>query len=69
MTFLSVSQVADELGCRPRDVSDAFYNRALDGSKVLMVAGRRAIPLEYVPEIRRVLTESGKLLDKEVTRP
>ena len=69
MTFLSVSQVADELGCRPRDVSDAFYNRDLDGSKVLMVAGRRAIPLEYVPEIRRVLAESGKLQDGEVHRP
>ncbi len=61
MTLLSVSDVARELGCRPRDVSDAFYNRLLDEGRIRIVAGRRLIPLEYVPEIRQVLDSHGKL--------
>ena len=61
MTLLSVSEVAQELGCRPRDVSDAFYNRILDNERIIIVAGRRAIPLEYLPEIRQRLTERGKV--------
>jgi hypothetical protein len=60
MTFFSVSDAAQKIGCRPRDVSDAFYARILDESKVLRVAGRRAIPADYIPEIRRVLSERGK---------
>ena len=34
MTFFSVSDAAREVGCRPRDISDAFYNGYLDESRV-----------------------------------
>ncbi len=61
MTFLSVTDAARKVGCRPRDISDAFYNGYLDDAKVVRVANRRAIPVEYLSEIHRVLTERGKL--------
>ena len=61
MTYLSVTDVANRIGCRPRDISDAFYQCVLDESRVLRVANRRAIPADYVPEIRRALTERGKV--------
>jgi len=55
--YLSVSQAAAELGCRPRDISDLFYQRLLDPDRTILIAGRRAIPREYLPDIRRVLKE------------
>lgn len=61
MTLKSVSDVAREIGCRPRDISDAFYGRILDDSRIVVVAGRRAIPAEYVATIRQVLEDRGKL--------
>lgn len=61
MAVISISDLARELGCRPRDISDAFYARLLDESQCPSVAGRRLIPREYVPTIKRVLTERGKL--------
>lgn len=57
----SVSDVAKQLGCRPRDISDGFYSRLLDEAQVLVVASRRLIPAEYVPEIRAKLAKAGKL--------
>ena len=58
--FFSVAQVADRAGCRPRDVSDFFYQGHLDESRILRIAGRRAIPADYVPEICLVLKARGK---------
>ena len=60
MNLKSVSEVARDVGCRPRDVSDAFYGHLLDDSRIVVVAGRRAIPSDYIPEIRRVLVAHGK---------
>ena len=61
MTLVSVTEAARQIGCRPRDISDAFYAGYLDEAKAIRVAGRRAFPPEYVPEIRRVLEERGKI--------
>ncbi len=61
MSFLSVSELAREIGCRPRDISDAFYSRVLDDSRCPLVAGRRLVPRDYVPEVQRVLGERGRL--------
>ena len=58
--FLTVGQVADKIGVRPRDVSDAFYSRVLDAARCPVVNGRRFIPTDYVPEVRRVLAERGR---------
>lgn len=66
MTYHSVTEVAEQIGCRPRDISDLFYQQLLDDRQVLKVAGRRAIPSTYVPEIRRVLAERGKLQEAGV---
>jgi hypothetical protein len=59
--FLGVGDVARELGCMPRDISDCFYSQQLDESKCVRIAGRRAIPRSYVVTIRKVLSQLGKL--------
>jgi len=64
MTLLSVTEVAAEIGCRPRDVSDAFYGGALDERRIFRVSGRRAIPADYVPEIRAILAARGKIREE-----
>lgn len=61
MKLLSVTEAADEIGCRPRDISDAFYRRDLDESRVIRIAGRRVIPLDYLAEIRKVLADRGRV--------
>jgi hypothetical protein len=61
MTFYSVTQVADRIGCRPRDISDAFYARILDETRIIRVGNRRAIPADYIAEIRSVLAQRHKL--------
>lgn len=61
MGLISTTEAAREIGCRPRDITDGFYGGYLDESKVIRIAGRRAFPVEYVAEIRRVLAERGKV--------
>lgn len=57
---LSVSEVARRLGARPKDISDLFYLRHLDDERCPVIGGRRLVPLDYVPEIERVLREFGR---------
>lgn len=54
-TFLSVSEAARRLGMRPKDISDAFYQRRLRDDLCPIVAGRRLIPDDYLEQIARTL--------------
>lgn len=58
--FCSVTDVAREIGCRPRDISDLFYARVLDDERCPIVSNRRVIPRDYLPEIRRALSQRQK---------
>lgn len=62
-SHFSVGESAREVGCgcRPRDISDAFYNGDLDDGKILFVAGRRAIPESYLPVVKETLARLGKI--------
>ena len=51
----SVSEVARQLGVKPRDISDLFYSRELRDDLCPIVGGRRLIPDTYVDEIAEVL--------------
>jgi hypothetical protein len=57
---LIVSEVARQIGARPRDITDAFYQRQLREDICPIVGGRRLIPPDYVPEIERVLIWLGR---------
>jgi hypothetical protein len=57
--FLSVGEAADEIGVKPRMISDLFYARQLSAERCPIVAGRRLIPRDYLPEIAAVLASSG----------
>lgn len=62
--FLSVSEVADFLGVRPRAISDLFYRRDLAGEGCPIVGGRRLIPASKVNLIRTALRRRGiRVLD------
>ena len=58
---LSVADLANELGCPRRIISDAFYRGIVPDDGTVIVAGRRLIPRGRVARIRRRLAESGKL--------
>ncbi len=57
-TFLSVGQAAESLGLAPRAISYALYDRKLDVTRCPMVSGRRMIPVDYLPEIERILRQN-----------
>jgi hypothetical protein len=59
MGFSFVSVVARRFGVRPRVISDLFYDRILDDSACPIIAGRRCIPEEYIPEVESKLRERG----------
>ncbi len=68
MPPLTVGECARELGVRPKDLSDVLYLRILPDSdtECPVVAGRRYIPREYVPKLKAVLQERGKIRRREV---
>jgi hypothetical protein len=59
--FLTVSETARLIGARPRDISDAFYARQLDDTLCPLAGRVRLIPSGYVPTVREVLRELGRL--------
>jgi len=61
LQIVTVSEVAEQLGVRPRDISDLFYARKLDANRCPIKNGRRLIPRAYVRRIEAVLQEAGVL--------
>jgi len=60
-THFTASELARQFGCRPRDISDAFYARELD-DKMTVIDGRtRLIPLGYIETVRAVLVRRGRV--------
>ena len=62
MGILSVSDVARQIGANPKDISDLFYQRKLDGVRCPIVGGRRLIDKAYIPEIEKALRAIGRLM-------
>lgn len=54
-SFLSVGEAAESLDVAPRVISNAIYDRKLDVDRCPIVAGRRLIPRNYLPEIAAIL--------------
>ena len=52
-----VSEAARRVGCRPRDISDLFYNRLIPDDACPIVGGRRLIPPALLPRIKTILAE------------
>jgi hypothetical protein len=59
MQFSTVGEVATQLGVRPAQISQLFYERKLSGEQCPIVGGRRIIPPDYVPVIEMVLRRKG----------
>ncbi len=57
----SASEVAREIGCRPRDISDGFFQGILDDRRIHIIAGRGVIPRDYIPENREIIAARGKI--------
>jgi len=60
-TFISVGQAAAKFKISPRVIATLFYTRKFRDDLCPVVAGRRLIPADYLPEIERVLCREGKL--------
>jgi hypothetical protein len=65
MDFLSVSEVACELGAKPKTISDLLYQRELRNDLCPIVGGRRLIPRSYLATIRQVLIDRGQISERE----
>jgi hypothetical protein len=52
-----VSEAARRLHCRPRDISDLFYQRRLSDERCPIVGGRRMIPTDYLAVIAEALRQ------------
>lgn len=59
MKLLSVGDVAKQLGVRPAQVTQLFYDRRLRDDLCPIVAGRRLIPPDYVSIIAMELRRKG----------
>lgn len=59
MNIVTITEAANELGCRPRDISDALYNRWFDPARCFQLGNRRVIPRDALPDLRNVLAERG----------
>ena len=64
----TVSEVARQIGGRPKDISDLFYLRKLDDARCPVVGGRRLIPEDYIPTIEQALRDAGRLPLEEAVR-
>jgi len=58
MVLLTVSDVARQVGAKPRDISDMFYKRVLSDEMCPVVGGRRLIAPEYVSTIVAALNKA-----------
>ncbi|MCY2954811.1 MAG: hypothetical protein NTU53_23010 [Planctomycetota bacterium] len=66
MLYLSVSDVARQIGANPRDISDLFYRRELRDDLCPIIGRQRLIPPDYVPMIRMALKRNGRPVGTEV---
>jgi len=55
--FLSITECAQEIGCAPKAICNGFFDGLLDPKRCPRVGNRRIIPRDYVPEVRRLITE------------
>ena len=60
MNMVTISEAANELGCRPRDISDALYNRWFDPGRCFQLGNRRLIPRDALPDLREALASHGR---------
>ena len=68
MRVLTFTEAAREIGCLPRDISDAVYARLLDERRLVQIGIRRAIPPDYLDDVREVLAQRGKIRQELVAR-
>jgi hypothetical protein len=61
MRLFIVSEIGRQIGARPRDISDLFYQRKLDDQRCPVVGGRRLIPEDYLETIQRTLRNLGRV--------
>ena len=55
--IFSVSELARQLKCSPRDITLVLYERAVPDDTTPIVGGRRLIPEESMPLIEQALRE------------
>jgi hypothetical protein len=59
--LISLTDAARRLGVLPKLLSDLLWLRELDRDRCPLIGRTRAVPLDYLPEIRALLVKKGKL--------
>ena len=59
--LISLSAAASRLGVKPKLICDLLWLREIDADRCPLIGRTRAIPVAYLPAIRRVLVKKGKL--------
>jgi hypothetical protein len=55
----NLGQAARKIGCRPRDLSDRFYDGRLTDQHCQFIAGKRFIRADQLPAIAAILRRSA----------
>lgn len=64
MDFLSISEVARQLGVPPKTITDLCYRRIIPDDACPIIAGRRLVPKDYLPELTTLLRDRGLLVQQ-----
>ena len=57
--FIGVKELAKRLRLSRHFTSNLFQRGVLNPDRTTVISGRRLIPVDYLPEIERILTERG----------
>ncbi|MGL4944446.1 MAG: hypothetical protein ACRC46_14795 [Thermoguttaceae bacterium] len=63
--FYGISEAAERLNAKPRDVTNLFYDRQLNCDLCPVVSGRRIIPSSYLVQIAWALRRANKQVNYE----
>lgn len=61
---ISVGEAARLIGACPRDITNGYYSRWF-ADNAPIVGGRRMVPRQYLPTIKRILREHGRQVAAE----
>lgn len=59
--YISVGEAAKRLGVKTRDISVPLYDGRLDSDRCPLIAGRRLVPVDYLPGIEFEMRRLGRL--------
>ncbi len=67
--YLYLTEVADVLGVAPKVLSDLLYRGIIDRQRCPLLGRRRAIPVDYLPEVLAALRRARQTARRKRGQP